>query len=66
MSKITISDILREYGGQYITENKLKGQQKGIINLLSSCRTQAMGSHFRECGHCFHRDKVYNPVRTGP
>ena len=64
MSKITVCDILKQYGGQYITENKLKGQQKGIINLLSSCRTQAMGSHFRECGHCFHRDKVYNSCRN--
>ena len=64
MSKISVCDILREYGGKYITENKLKGQQKGIINLLSSCHTQAMGSHFRECGHCLYRDKVYNSCRN--
>lgn len=64
MSKITVSDILSEYGGKYITENKLKGQQKGIINLLASCRTHAMGSHFRECGHCSHRDKAYNSCRN--
>ena len=64
MSKITVCDILREHGGRYISKNKIKGQQKGIINLLSSCRTQALGSHFRECDHCYHRDKVYNSCRN--
>nr|NQU92475.1 IS91 family transposase [Bacteroidota bacterium] len=64
MPKITISDILREYGGQYIHKNKLKGQQKGIINLLSSCRTQALGSHFRRCDHCPYHDKAYNSCRN--
>ena len=64
MSKITISDIFREYGGQYIHKNKLKGQQKGIITLLSSCRTQAMGTHFRKCGHCSYYDKAYNSCRN--
>lgn len=64
MSKITVCDILREYGGQYIDKNKLKGQQKGIINLLSSCRTQALGSHFRRCDHCLYIDKSYNSCRN--
>lgn len=65
MQKITVCDILRQYGGKYITENHIKGQQKGIINLLSNCHTSALGSHYRCCNHCGHTDKVYNPVRTG-
>lgn len=64
MSNITVCDILREHGGQYIHKNKLKGQQKGIINLLSSCRTQARGSHFRQCDHCSYIDKTYNSCRN--
>jgi len=65
MSKIiTICDILREYGGRYISKNKIKGQQKGIISLLSSCKTQALGSHFRKCDHCSHLDKSYNCCRN--
>jgi hypothetical protein len=64
MQKITLCNILREHGGQYIHKNKLKGQHKGIITLLSSCQTQALGSHFRECAHCPHRDKVYNSCRN--
>ena len=34
MQKITVCDIFREYGSQYIQSNNIKGQQKGIINLL--------------------------------
>lgn len=64
MSKITISDIFSEHGGKYISANRIKGQQKGIINLLSSCQTQALGSHFRECGHCSYYDKAYNSCRN--
>lgn len=64
MSEITVCDILREYGGEYIHKNKLKGQHKGIINLLSSCGTQALGSHFRQCDNCTYIDKVYNCCRN--
>lgn len=64
MSKITICDILREYGPRYIANNKLKGQKKGIINLLSECRTQALGSHYRICDNCSHYDKTYNSCRN--
>jgi len=64
MSKITICDILKEHGGRYITENKIKGQQKGIIKLLSACQTSALGSHFRQCHHCGYLDKVNNSCRN--
>lgn len=64
MSEITVCDIFREYGKQYIHENKLKGQQKGIINLLSACRTQALGSHFRQCDNCTYSDKAYDSCRN--
>lgn len=64
MSKITVCDILREYGGEYIHLHKIKGEQKGIINLLSSCKTQALGSHFRLCDQCSHIDKSYNSCRN--
>ena len=64
MQKITVCDILREYGGQYIHKHKIKGQQKGIINLLSSCKTGALGSHFRQCDHCMYIDKANNSCRN--
>jgi len=64
MQKITVCDIIREYGGEYIHKHKIKGQQKGIINLLSSCKTGALGSHFRQCDQCSHIDKAYNSCRN--
>ncbi len=64
MQKITVCDLLREYGGEYIHKNKIRGQQKGIINLLSSCKTGALGSHFRQCDQCSHVDKAYNSCRN--
>jgi hypothetical protein len=64
MKNITVCDILREFGGCYIQSHKLKGQQKGIINLLSACKTNGLGSHFRQCDQCAHSDKTYNSCRN--
>lgn len=64
MSKITVCDILREHGGEYIQGNKIKGQQKGVVNLLSSCQTQSMGSHYLQCDHCSHMSKANNSCRN--
>jgi putative transposase/transposase-like zinc-binding protein len=64
MSKITVCDILRDHGSQYIQKKGIKGQQKGIIKLLSSCQSSALGSHFRKCNNCSQLDKVYNSCRN--
>ena len=64
MQKITVCDILRDYGSQYIQSNNIKGQQKGIIKLLSNCQTSAMGAHYRRCDNCSHIDKVNNSCRN--
>lgn len=64
MLKTTVCDILSDYGQQYLHEHKIKGQQKGIVNLLSSCRSSALGSHFRHCDQCTHTDKAYNSCRN--
>ena len=64
MQKIGVCDILKECGGEYIHKYNIKGEQKGLINLLSSCRTGALGSHFRQCDHCKYIDKAYNSCRN--
>lgn len=64
MQKITVCDILKNHGKQYIQEHNIKGQQKGIINLLSLCRTTALGTHFRKCDHCSYIDKANNSCRN--
>lgn len=61
---LNLCDILDEYGEGYITRNNIKGQQKGIIRLLSACRTTAMGSHFKKCNQCNYSDKSFNSCRN--
>jgi hypothetical protein len=62
--QITIADILNEYGGSYITRNKIRGQQKGLIHLLSACHTSLLGSHFEKCDLCNYLGKAYNSCRN--
>ena len=62
--QISIGDIFRVYGPGYIQKNRIKGQQKGLIHLLSNCRTRYMGSHFESCDHCNYQCKSYNSCRN--
>lgn len=62
--QITIGAILAEYGESYISRNHIMGQEKGLIHLLSMCRTQAMGSHFERCDQCSYLGKAFNSCRN--
>jgi hypothetical protein len=62
--QISIGDILTEYGQKYIDTNHTMGQEKGIVHLLTSCRTVAMGSHFEKCDKCSYLGKSYNSCRN--
>jgi hypothetical protein len=62
--QIDLSDILNEYGESYITRNNIKGREKGIIRLLSACRTATLGSHYETCDNCHYRLKSYNSCRN--
>lgn len=62
--KITLGDILCQYGEGYITRHSLKGQEKGLIRLLPSCQTTALGQHFKRCDTCAYFDKVTNSCRN--
>lgn len=55
---------MSKYGDSYIERNNIVGQEKGIIHLLSMCRTQAMGSHFEKCNHCGLLSKAVNSCRN--
>jgi hypothetical protein len=63
-NQITIADILNEYGGSYITRNNIRGQQKGLIHLLSACHTSLLGRHFEKCDQCSYLGKAYNSCRN--
>jgi hypothetical protein len=62
--QITLGDIFYEYGERYITNNHPSAQEKGLIRLLSACRTDALGSHFERCNHCDYLGKSYNSCRN--
>lgn len=62
--QITIQDILYQYGEQYIRDNLVSPQQKGLIRLLSACGTSVMGNHFQRCDHCGHLEVAHNSCRN--
>lgn len=62
--QISLCDILNEYGEDYIRRNHLSGQEKGLIRLLSACRSSGLGSHFEKCNHCDYFSKAYNSCRN--
>jgi hypothetical protein len=63
-NQITMGNILNRYGDSYISQNHIRGQEKGIIHLLSACHSQFMGSHFEKCDHCNYTGKAYNSCRN--
>ena len=62
--QISFCDILGEYGEGYISRHHIKGQEKGIIRLLSACRSSVLGSHYEQCDQCDYRGKSYNSCRN--
>lgn len=57
-------DILYQYGEQYIRDNPVSPQQKGVIRLLSACGTSLMGNHFQRCDNCGHLEVSSNSCRN--
>lgn len=55
---------MAQYGESYISQNHIGGQEKGLIRLLSICRTQAMGSHFEQCDQCSYMGMAFNSCRN--
>lgn len=62
--QINLGDILNEYGEHYISRKKCPEQEKSLIRLLASCRSSALGSHYRHCDHCNYSEKTYNSCRN--
>ena len=63
-NQISFENILNQYGEGYIRRNRVSGQEKGLVRLLSACRTQALGSHFEKCDRCSYLGKSYNSCRN--
>jgi len=63
-NQISLGDILSQHGDRYVSDNRTNGQQKGLIHLLSACRTDGLGSHFERCDHCSYTGKSYDSCRN--
>jgi len=62
--RITVGSLLREYGENYISHNRVTQQQRSLIHLLAACRTAGLGSHFEKCDNCGYIGKSYNSCRN--
>ena len=62
--QVTAGSLLREYGGNYISQNRVTEQQRSLIHLLSSCGTAGLGSHYEKCDHCSYVGKANNSCRN--
>ena len=62
--QVTAGSLLREYGGNYISQNRVREQQRSLIHLLSSCGTAGLGSHYEKCDHCSYVGKANNSCRN--
>ncbi|MCK4344767.1 MAG: IS91 family transposase [Bacteroidales bacterium] len=61
---VTISDIFRQFGPAYIKNHKTSPQERGIIRLISACRTAYLGSHKQKCDNCGFSRINYNSCRN--
>ena len=74
--QITLQDILYQYGEQYIRDNPVSPQEKGLIRLLTVCGTSLMGTHLERCDSlCYYKpilknyhviDAMFFPMEKSP
>jgi len=60
----SIGDIFRCFGEEYIRRSNVSAQEKGIIRLLSACRTPALGAHVQQCDRCGYWQAACNSCRN--
>ena len=63
-AQITLGSFFEKYAPGYIHSHKLTGQEKGILSLLSMCRSNGLGAHKQICTHCGYDQINYNSCRN--
>ena len=63
-AQITLGSFFEKYAPGYIHSHKLTGQEKGILSLLSMCRSNGLGAHKQRCTHCGYDQINYNSCRN--
>lgn len=63
-NKIEIGDIFRKYGSAFRAAYRVPQRYIKIINIISCCRTSALGGHIERCSKCGYKRNAYNSCRN--
>jgi hypothetical protein len=61
---IEIADIFRKYGSVFREKYRLPLHYIKVMNLISVCRTSALGGHLEKCDECGYQRNAYNSCRN--
>ena len=60
---LTLADVLRHFGPQYLREHELSAQQARAWRDILSCRSGALGGQRLQCDSCGHTRWQYHSCR---
>ena len=59
--KLELADIFRRFSDEL---PPLTSEQQKAVRDIKTCRTEVLGGHVYRCGHCGHRQEMYNSCRN--
>jgi hypothetical protein len=59
-SNLEIADLFVRFGDEFLKKHPQPSEHHSFINLIKSCRTQALGGHLQKCGSCDYSKPMYN------
>lgn len=62
--RIEIADIFRKYGSAFREKYRIPLHYIKVMNLISVCRTSALGGHLEKCDKCGYETNAYNSCRN--
>lgn len=61
---LELADIFRRHGPAYRQAHRVPLQHRRLMRAIETCRTQALGGHVEQCGHCQYTRISYNSCRN--
>ena len=55
-----IAKVIQRFLNELVTQGGISGHQRSMLNLMSICKTSALGGHRERCDHCNHHRVHYN------
>ena len=65
-SAFEMAQIIRDYGDDFVQNNRVLKHHQRVLNALKICRTAALGGHVERCSNetCAHERIAYNSCRN--